>query len=231
MQVYAIEEYPAPAEQQVVVKGNIKDHQNGEPIPGVNIRVKGTTIGTVSDGSGNYSISVANSKVTLVFSFIGYVPQEIPFEGQKILDVSLKSDDSKLEEVVVIGYGTVKKVNQTGAIASVQSEALATYNVPDLSTSLAGRMPGLRVMQIGGEPGMYDSKVDIRGWGTMLVVVDGVPRSDFQRIDPNSIASVSILKDASAAVYGVKAANGVMLITTKQGEAGKIRINFIGISA
>ena len=226
MQVYAIEEYPAPAEQQVVVKGNIKDHQNGEPIPGVNIRVKGTTIGTVSDGSGNYSISVANSKVTLVFSFIGYVPQEIPFEGQKILDVSLKSDDSKLEEVVVIGYGTVKKVNQTGAIASVQSEALATYNVPDLSTSLAGRMPGLRVMQIGGEPGMYDSKVDIRGWGTMLVVVDGVPRSDFQRIDPNSIASVSILKDASAAVYGVKAANGVMLITTKQGEAGKIRINF-----
>jgi len=226
LQAYAIEKGPNPLGQQTVVTGTITDSQDGAPLPGVNIQVKGTTLGAISDIEGKYSISIPEKDATLIFSFIGYVAQEIPMAGQSTLNVILTSDVSTLDEVVVIGYGTVKKVNQTGSIASVQSKALATYTGADLSVSLAGRMPGLRVMQIGGEPGMYDSQIDIRGWGTMLVIVDGVPRSDFQRVDPNSIASVSILKDASAAVYGVKAANGVMLITTKQGEAGKVRINF-----
>jgi len=223
--VFANETDTTLPEQQTVVTGLITDSSNGESIAGANIQVKGTTLGAISGADGKFSISVPSKNETLIFSFIGYIPQEVALAGRTSVNVSLESDVSKLDEVVVIGYGTVKRLNQTGAIASVQSKKLATYTTSNLSTTLAGRMPGLRVMQIGGEPGMYDSQVDIRGWGTMLVIVDGVPRSDFQRIDPNSIASVSILKDASAAVYGVKAANGVMLITTKQGETGKIRIN------
>jgi len=225
LQVFAVETDTTPLDQQIVVTGIITDSNTGEPVIGANIQVKGTTLGAISNIEGKFSISVPSNNATLIFSFIGYVAQEVALEGKSTINISLTSDLSQLDEVVVIGYGTVKKVNQTGAIASVQSKALATYTTPDLSVSLAGRMPGLRVMQIGGEPGKYDSQVDIRGWGTMLVIVDGVPRSDFQRIDPNSISSVSILKDASAAVYGVKAANGVMLITTKQGAVGKARIN------
>jgi len=222
---FAVEIDTTPLEQQSVVTGIITDSNNGEPIIGANIQVKGTTLGAISDVEGKFSISVPSLNETLIFSFIGYVAQEVSLAGRSTLKLSLAADVSKLDEVVVIGYGTVKRVNQTGSIASVQSKALATYKTADLSVSLAGRMPGLRVMQIGGEPGKYDSQVDIRGWGTMLVIIDGVPRDDYQRLDPNSIASVSILKDASAAVYGVKAANGVMLITTKQGETGKVRIN------
>ncbi|NLA49072.1 MAG: TonB-dependent receptor plug domain-containing protein, partial [Bacteroidales bacterium] len=211
--------------QQLSVTGKVTDRETGEGMPGVNIQVQGTMVGTITDIDGNYTLTAPGKDAVLVFSFIGYENQEIPLLGRTSVDITMVSELEILSEVVVIGYGTVKKVNQTGAITSVQSEALATYTVPDISTTLQGRMPGLRVMQIGGEPGKYDSSVDIRGWGSMLVVIDGVPRSDFQSLDPNSIASISILKDASAAVYGVKAANGVMLITTKQGEAGKVKIN------
>jgi len=212
--------------QQLTVSGRVTDRETGEAMAGVNIMVQGTTLGVITDIDGSYTLNVPNKDAILVFSFIGYQQQTIPLAGQTTINVDLVSDAAMLDEIVVIGYGTVKKANQTGAIASVQSEALATYTVPDISVTLQGRMPGLRVMQIGGEPGKYDSRVDIRGWGDMLVIIDGVPRDDFQRLDPNTIASISILKDASAAVYGVQAANGVMLITTKQGEAGKIRINF-----
>ncbi len=212
--------------QQLMVTGKITDHQTGLAMPGVNIIVKGTSIGAISDPNGNFSITAPSANSVLTFSFIGYVNQEIELNGRNSINVALESDLEVLSEVVVIGYGTVKKVNQTGAISSVQEEELASYTVSDLSSSLAGKMPGLQVSQYGGEPGRYDSNSDIRGWGAMLVVIDGVPRDDFQRLDPNTIASVSILKDASAAVYGVKAANGVMLITTKQGSVGKINIDF-----
>jgi len=214
------------ADQQSVVKGIIKDSKTGESLPGVNIVIKGTTQGVISDAEGNYSLSVSSTDVTLVFSFVGYVAQEIPLAGQSVLDVSLVTDIAEFDEVVVVGYGTMKKINQTGSIVSLQTEELTTYSGSNLGNSLAGKLPGLRVMQIGGEPGKYDSRIDIRGWGNMLVIIDGVPRSDFQRLDPRSIASISVLKDASAAVYGVKAANGVMLITTKSGQAGKSNINF-----
>ncbi len=219
-----VEEETAAIPQQLVVTGNIVDSQTGEGMPGVNIMVKGTIQGAISDSEGKYSIPVPDGNATLIFSFIGYLNQEVPLAGQNLLNISLVSDVEILSEVVVVGYGVQKKVNQTGSIASLESEKLATYTTVDLSNTLAGKMPGLRVMQIGGEPGSYDNKVDIRGWGTMLVIVDGIPREDFQRIDPNTIASVSILKDASAAVYGVKAANGVMLITTRKGETGKMAV-------
>lgn len=210
--------------QQLIVTGKVTDSQNGLGMPGVNIIVKGTTMGTMTDSDGNFSITVPSATSVLTFSFIGYLNQEINLNGRNSINVALVSDVEILSEVVVVGYGVQKKVNQTGSIASVESEKLASYTTVDLSNTLAGKMPGLRVMQIGGEPGAYDNKVDIRGWGEMLVIVDGIPREDFQRIDPNTIASVSILKDASAAVYGVKAANGVMLITTKKGEAGKMAV-------
>jgi TonB-linked SusC/RagA family outer membrane protein len=212
--------------QQLTVTGKVIDKETGEGMPGVNIQIQGREIGAITNTDGSYTLSAPGRDAVLVFSFIGYQSQTVPLSGRTSVNVTLVSDVALLNEVVVIGYGTIKKATQTGAITSVQSAELATYTSPDLSTSLAGKMPGLRVMQIGGEPGKYDSRVDIRGWGNMLVVIDGVPRDDFQRLDPNSIASVSILKDASAAVYGVKAANGVMLITTKKGEAGKIRINY-----
>jgi len=226
LQTFAALNNMVPAEQQSVVKGIIKDSKSGETLPGVNIVIKGTTQGAISDANGAYSLSVSSTDVTLVFSFVGYTTQEFPLAGQTVLDVSLTTDIAEFDEVVVVGYGTMKKINQTGSIVSLQTEELTTYSGSNLGNSLAGKLPGLRVMQIGGEPGKYDSRIDIRGWGNMLVIIDGVPRTDFQRLDPRSVASISVLKDASAAVYGVKAANGVMLITTKQGEAGKSKVNF-----
>lgn len=215
---------PALLEVRLIVSGTVTS-TDGETLPGVTVLVKGTSNGTVTDIDGKYSLNVANENDVLSFSSIGFVTQEVTVNGKSVIDVSLEEDTQSLEEVVVVGFGEQKKVNLTGAVSTVETKVLTSITSTDLSNSLAGRLPGLRVMQIGGEPGQYDNSVDIRGWGNMLVVVDGIPREDFQRIDPSTIASVTVLKDASAAVYGVKAANGVMLITTKKGVAGKMEIN------
>ena len=153
--------------------------------------------------------------------------QKIEVAGKTTIQVKLIEESVGIDEVVAIGYGTQKKINLTGAVSSLNSEKLTTSTVADISNNLSGKLAGLRVVTLGSEPGTYNNSISIRGWGSMLVVIDGIPRSDFQRLDPSSIDNISILKDASAAVYGVRAANGVMLITTKQGKAGRgeIQVN------
>lgn len=207
------------------VSGKVTSISDGLGIPGVNVIVKGTATGTVTDVEGNYSLEVPAENDILVFSSIGFISQEEIVNGRAVIDIVMAEDMQNLEEVIVVGFGEQKKVNLTGSVSTVETKDLTAVTTSDLSNALTGRLPGLRVMQIGGEPGKYNNSIDIRGWGSMLVVIDGIPREDFQTIDPSTIASVTILKDASAAVYGVKAANGVMLITTKKGTAGKMEIS------
>ncbi|MCG8322992.1 MAG: TonB-dependent receptor [Cytophagales bacterium] len=205
------------------ISGRVTD-ENGHGLPGVNVMVKGTDIGTITDVDGHYELDVPSEATTLVFSYVGYISEEIEITGRSEVDIALTPDIASLSEVVVIGYGSKDKRNLTGAVSTVDAKTLNVITTGDISNALTGKLPGLRVMQVGGEPGLYDNQIDIRGWGNMLVVVDGIPREDFQKIDPGAIASISILKDASAAVFGVKAANGVMLITTKKGQEGPAKV-------
>ena len=219
--------------QQQTVSGTITDSQTGETMPGVNILVKGTTIGTSSDINGKYSIAVPGANATLVYTFIGYVNQEIPFAGRSVIDIALVSEVLNLDEVVVVGYGTQRKASLTGSVASTDEKMIKKSPAISLSNSLSGLLPGLTALNRSGEPGENVSQIYIRGRGTTgktspLVVVDGVPDETgaWQRINQNDIQQISILKDASSSIYGARAANGVILITTKRGEIGKPTFNY-----
>ena len=221
--------------QQAKVSGTVTDASTDEPMPGVNIQVKGTTIGAISDLSGKYSISADERNETLVFSFIGYVTQEFALNGRTTLDVVLASDIAQLEEVVVVGYGTQKRVNLTGAVSTVRiDENLASRTLTNASSGLSGLVSGLSVQQSSGMAGNDEVRLLIRGLGTVnsaspLIVVDGMPDVDINRINMDDIESISVLKDAaSASVYGSRAANGVILITTKMGSKDKVKLNYTG---
>lgn len=213
------------------VLGVIKDAVTNETLPGVSIVVKGTTLGTVSDIDGSYTIECPNENSTLIFSFIGYTSKSINVSGQTKIDVNLDADVKHLEDVVVVGYGKQNRVSVIGSVTSIKSDVLLQSPVANLSNALAGRMPGLITVQNSGEPGFDGAKLYIRGVGTFnssspLVMVDGIERN-FDQIDPNEIESINILKDASAtAVYGVRGANGVILVTTRRGEMGKPEVSF-----
>ncbi|MFO7853476.1 MAG: TonB-dependent receptor [Bacteroidota bacterium] len=212
--------------QELVVTGKVTD-EDGNPLPGVNIIVKGTTTGVVTDADGNYSIEVDDTDAILVFSFIGYHLQEIRVNNKTTIDVSLDIEAVGLEEVVAIGYGSKKKINLTGSVASVNNDDLE--KVPPIASTtnaLAGRLPGLITKQTSGSPGRDAASLNIRGFGNPLIIVDGV-EGNFNNIDPNEIESISVLKDASAGIYGARAGNGVILVTTKRGEVGKptIKLN------
>jgi TonB-dependent starch-binding outer membrane protein SusC len=196
----------------------------GEPLPGVNILVKGSTKGTVSDVAGKYTITVTD-KNTLVFSSVGFTTQEIEVKGQTAINVLLEPEDKTLSDVVVVGYGTQKKVNVIGSVVSVSSKDLAASPVGNVTNAIAGRLPGAVIQQTSGEPGNDGASILIRGQATLgnnepLVVIDGIPGRDLNSINSNDIESFNILKDASAAIYGARAANGVILITTKKGSKG-----------
>ncbi|UII24876.1 SusC/RagA family TonB-linked outer membrane protein [Fulvivirga maritima] len=215
------------------IKGIITD-DNGDPLPGVSIQIKGTTRGTISDVDGSYTITVPDNQTVLVFSFIGMHTQEMAVGNRNVIDISLKSATQSLDELVIVGYGSQKKETLTGSVASIQTRELVQSPVSNISNSLVGRMPGLIAMQSSGEPGYDQSTLKIRGISTLnggsesdpLILVDGVPRN-FNQIDPNEIETVTILKDASAtAVFGVRGANGVVMITTKTGVAGKPQISY-----
>lgn len=227
----AVYEPPAHLQQARNITGTVRD-SDGETIPGVSIVVKGTTTGTVTDVEGKYSLSVPGENVTLVFSSIGYVTQEIAVTGKSQIDITLQEDVKNLEEVVVVGYGTQKKATLTGAVTSVAPENIKSSAAVNLSNSLAGLLPGLTVLNRSGEPGADNATIFIRGNNTTgsntpLVVVDGVQDPPgWQRINPNDIEAISVLKDASAAIYGSRAANGVILITTKRGKIGKPTISY-----
>ncbi|WAC15416.1 TonB-dependent receptor [Dyadobacter pollutisoli] len=217
--------------QDVTVKGKVSDEQ-GQGLPGVSVVAKGTSVGTVTDLEGNYSVNVPGS-TTLVFSFIGYITQEIPLGSKTSLDVKMLSDTKALEEVVVVGYGTAKKATLTGSVTAVKGAELQKAPAANLSNTLGGRLPGVSAVQGSGEPGYDGSAIRIRGTNSLgnsnaLIVVDGVPNRSggLDRLNPADIESISVLKDAAAAIYGSRAGNGVILITTKRGKTGKPQLSY-----
>lgn len=200
------------------VSGTVVD-VNGEPIIGASVMVKGTTNGTITDIDGHYLLTVPEN-CSLEISYIGYTTLTVSSKGKNIINATLTEDAQLLDEVVVVGYGTQKKVNVTGAVSTVSSDKLTVAPLASTTNTLAGRLPGLISKQESGLPGGDNSSLSIRGFGSPLVIVDGV-ESSFNNIDANEIESVSILKDASAAVYGARAGDGVILITTKRGIVDK----------
>ena len=224
-------EIPQPVDK--TIKGKVTDVEKGEGMAGVSVFVKGTQRGTTTDPEGNYSISIPNDADVLIFSFVGYEKQEVSIGGRININVSLKVDVKSLEEVVVVGYGTQKKVTLTGSVSEVKGNEIVKSPQPNLSNSLAGRFSGFVANNRGGEPGYDGSSYTVRGFAStgnndVLIVVDGIPGQigGLERLDPNDIESISILKDASAAVYGSRAANGVILVTTKKGGTGKPTISY-----
>ena len=211
------------------IKGTIKDSA-GEPIIGANVILKGdATVGSITDIDGNFDLSVP-SNATLQVSYIGYNTQDVPVGNKSFLNITLKEDTETLDEVVVVGYGSQKKVNVIGSIASVDSKALESRAVPDVSNMLTGQMSGVTITQESGNPGQDAGTIRIRGVGSFgatpspLVLVDGLPGS-LSDLTPADIDNISVLKDASsAAIYGSRAANGVVLITTKSGAEGKAKV-------
>lgn len=211
------------------VSGTVSD-KSGLPVPGVNVLVKGTSTGTVTDFDGKYEIEVDNG-ATLVFSFIGYQTQEINFTGQSTLDITLEDDAAELDEVVVVGYGTKKKSLVTGAISSIDSKRIGSSSNQRIEQVLQGRTSGVTVSSSSGSPGS-GAQIRIRGAGSSgnsepLYIVDGMKTSSIADIAPSDIANIEILKDASsAAIYGTEGANGVIIITTKSGRTGDLRVSF-----
>jgi TonB-linked SusC/RagA family outer membrane protein len=212
--------------QDVTVTGTILD-QSGEPLIGVTIIEEGTGNGVISNVDGTFSMMVSSRNANLIFSFLGYQTQEINLSGKTSINVTMRENSELLNEVIVVGYGVQKKGSVTGSIASIQSKDLETTKTASVTNALAGKLPGLRAVQRSGAPGDDAASIDIRGFGSALVIVDGIERS-FNEIDANDIESISVLKDASASVYGFKGANGVILVTTKKGQQGKAKISYNG---
>ena len=221
-------------QQGITITGTVSDKESGDKLPGVNVIIKGKNQGTVTDINGKFTLNVPDSKTVLIFSSVGYVTQEIPVGTKTVLDVSLAPDVTSLEEVVVVGYSTQKKVNITGAVESISTEQIANRPIPKMDEVLRGMAPNLNISlsNRGGEPGA-SSTWNIRGLGTLsgsnapLILVDGV-QMDINNIDPSNVESVSVLKDASAsAIYGSRAPFGVVLITTKKGKKdGSVSIQY-----
>src|SRR5665647_641158 len=216
-------------QQDKKVSGKVID-QTGVPIPGAAIIVKGTTIGITSDNDGNYSLSLPSDANILVFSFIGMKTMEMAIGNKSTINVVLQEESIGLEEVVAVGYGTQKKATLTGAVSAIKGDDIVTTKNENAQNMLAGKISGVRVTQKTSEPGAFNNNFDIRAMGSPLIIIDGIPRSsaDFQRLDPNDIDNMSVLKDASAAIYGVRAANGVVLVNTKRGSNNKLELNYSG---
>ncbi|WP_086543883.1 SusC/RagA family TonB-linked outer membrane protein [Algoriphagus antarcticus] len=215
------------------VSGVVISGEDNLPLPGVSILVKGTTNGTVTDIDGKFALNVSGPSDVLVLSFIGFTPMEVPVGAQTTFDLTLLADTKSLQEVIVVGYGEQKKETITGSIATVKGEELVKSPALNLSNSIAGRMAGVVAVNRGGEPGNDGSGIRIRGSNSLgntgaLVVIDGIPdrAGGLERLNPNDIESISVLKDASAAIYGSRAANGVILVTTKRGSTGAPELTF-----
>jgi TonB-linked SusC/RagA family outer membrane protein len=224
--------------QQKAVTGKVTDAAGGT-LPGVSVVVKGTTNGTITDGNGAFSISNIPANATLQFSFVGMKDQEIIVANKTSINVTLEEETIGIEEVVAIGYGTEKRVNVIGSVSQISAEKLANRPVSSLSNALAGQMTGVTVIQSSGKPGYDAGEIRVRGVGSFgatpsaLILVDGIP-STMNEVNPNDIETISVLKDASsAAIYGARSANGVILIKTKKGKAGKISVaynSYYGVS-
>lgn len=212
--------------QTITISGKVTSDEDGSALPGVNVLIQGTTVGTVTDVEGSYTIQVPDENSTLVFSFIGYVTEEVPVQGRSVIDMALVTDIQSLKEVVVIGYGSVQKSDLTGAVSSISSEDLGDRQATSVASLIQGRAPGVDVS--GG-------KIRIRGITTFnntdpLIVIDGFLGGDLATVNPNDIENIEVLKDASStAIYGSRGANGVILVTTKSGKQGApldVNVNF-----
>lgn len=222
---------PAPA-QQKKIQGIVKDQQ-GEPLIGASVTVKGTTNATMTDTDGKFSLTV-NPGSVIVVTYLGYHSKEITVGSSNDYDIELIENSHMIDDVIVVGYGTMKKQNLTGAVSAVKfDEALSSRPTMNLSSALTGLSAGLNISQLSGTPGAEDVNILVRGRGTMndaspLVIIDGVPGA-LNDVNPNDVESVSILKDAaSSAIYGSRAANGVILVTTKRGSEGKVNVTYSG---
>ncbi len=219
--------------QGITITGKVLSEEDNTGVPGVNILVKGTSTGTVTDMDGNYSIEVPDQNATIIFSAVGFVSEEIAVGTRSVIDLTMKVDFTALDEIVVVGYGEQKRATVTGSVASVDGDIVREFPTNNLSGSLVGQIAGLMVVNRSGEPGADDSDIRIRGINSLnnseaLIVIDGIANRDggLARLNPNDIESVTVLKDASAAIYGAQAANGVILVTTKRGKSGVPQINF-----
>src|SRR5690606_37230655 len=203
--------------QQHIVNGVVFDPE-GIPLPGVSILVKGTDKGTQTNFSGEYEIDIVDSDAILVFSYIGFQNQEISVDGQIALNLTLQTNLESLDEVVVVGYGKQEKKTLTGSVAQVQGDELTKAPVSTISESLVGKLAGVTTRQGDGRPG-NSTALQIRNMGAPLFVIDGVPQDagQFNILNPGDIEGISVLKDASAAIYGVRASNGLVFVTTKSG--------------
>jgi TonB-linked SusC/RagA family outer membrane protein len=213
------------------VRGVVRD-EKGEVLPGVNVLAKGTQKGTSTDIDGKFQIDVADQNSVLVFSYVGFLSTELPVGTASNLEVVLKSDDKTLDEVVVVGYGTVKRKDLTGSIGSLDAKEIKDMGVSRIDQALLGKVAGVQVLPVSGAPGA-DPQIRIRGVGSIsagaqpLYVVDGFPTDNIQTLNPNDIETMDILKDASAtAIYGSRGANGVIIINTRRGKSGKAVIGF-----
>ena len=222
----------ATTQQAGICKGLVKD-ATGESVIGASVVVKGTTNGTITDFDGNFSLDGIKKGDVIVISYVGYQTQEIKWNGSP-LNVILKEDSKTLSEVVVVGYGTQKKANLSGSVAMVDSKELENRPIQNVSSGLQGLMPGVAITGTNGAPGQDAGKIRVRGIGTLneagpYILVDGIETGTLSAVDPNDIESISVLKDAaSAAIYGSKAANGVVLLTTKRGKTGQTKISYSG---
>ena len=222
---------PMGIQQAAVLTGRVTD-RSGLPLPGVTIVVKGTTNGTISNNDGNYSITNIPPGATLVFSFVGMRTQEVVVGNQSTINVSLQEETIGIEEVVTVGYGVQKKETLSGSVASISADELLSTKSENLISNIQGKVPGLLIRQLTGEPGKFNNYVSIRGFGAPLVIIDGIVRdgtADMAQLNPNDIESMSILKDAAAAIYGMNAANGVIIVTTKKGLDGRAKFTYTNL--
>ena len=218
---------------QNVVTGTVTEAPTGNPLPGVSVIIKGTTIGTTTNVDGKYSLTNVPPDAILVFSFVGMLTQEVAVDNRIIIDVAMTVDAIGIEELVVVGYGTQVRANLTGSVGYVGGQELTKRTTPNVQNLLQGKISGLQVTQRGGTPGQDAGIMRVRGLGTFssagsspLVLIDGV-EGDLSKLDANNIESISVLKDAaSASIYGARAANGVILVTTKRGEAKPLTVNY-----
>ncbi len=223
-----------PSQVDVAIQGTVSD-EKGQSLPGVSIVLKGTQRGTTSDAEGRYRLEVPSPAAVLIFSYVGYLPQEVTVGSQTTVDVTLRADDKSLEEVVVVGYGTQKKADLTGAIATISADKLKNRAAVSYGEALVGQLAGVQVQQTNGAPGGEGLTIRVRGTGSIsagsnpLYIIDGYPidGNAFSLINPSDIESIQVLKDASStAIYGSRGANGVVIVTTKKGKVGTPTIAF-----
>lgn len=221
--------------QTTNISGRVSD-KNGDAIIGASIRILSTNTGTITDVDGNFSIPASiGDKIEI--AYVGYLSQSIKINKKEFLNITLEEDVVTLGDVVVVGYGTQKKESLTGSISNLKVDEITKTKSASLAQAIQGKVAGLQIRQENGEPGQFSSNINIRGLGTPLFIIDGIVRdgsSEFQRLNPEDIESISFLKDATAAIYGMNSANGAIIVTTKKGKQGKTRITLntnVGISS